>query len=160
MELFQLNPGLMLWTWIVFLLTFIIVGKIGLKPFLNSLEDREKKINESLIKAKEVDDKLAAINEEHKKIIESAKQQASSIIDNAKKDAKKEAEKIIESARHESNRIIESSREQIIAEREAMISGIKMEIANLIIKGASAVIKQDMNKEEHKKFVENEINIL
>ncbi|MEW6062201.1 MAG: F0F1 ATP synthase subunit B, partial [Bacteroidota bacterium] len=44
----DINPGLIIWTIITFVLLVIVLGKIAWKPLLQALESREKEIAEAL----------------------------------------------------------------------------------------------------------------
>src|SRR4030043_1837074 len=80
-SLVDINPGLIFWTVITFLLLMLILKKIAWKPILAALDQRENAIKESLEKAEKAKDEaqrilyenqanLAKAEEESKKIIE------------------------------------------------------------------------------------------
>ncbi|MFA7421259.1 MAG: F0F1 ATP synthase subunit B, partial [Melioribacteraceae bacterium] len=47
----DVNPGLILWTVVTFIFLLLVLKKIAWKPILNSLNERENIIKESLEKA-------------------------------------------------------------------------------------------------------------
>jgi F-type H+-transporting ATPase subunit b len=49
--LLDVNPGLMIWTVITFILLLLILKKVAWKPILTALDKREKDIKDSLEKA-------------------------------------------------------------------------------------------------------------
>ena len=49
--LLQFEPGLMIWTVVVFVITLVVLHRIAWKPLLGALDDREKRIDEALSKA-------------------------------------------------------------------------------------------------------------
>ena len=49
---FQPSPGLALWSLIIFLLFWYLMGKFAFKPIANALEKRENDIQNSLDEAK------------------------------------------------------------------------------------------------------------
>ena len=49
----DINPGLILWTIITFVLLLFILGKVAWKPLMNALQAREQSIRDALLKAEE-----------------------------------------------------------------------------------------------------------
>ncbi len=100
------DPGLIIWTTIIFTLLLIVLKKFEWKPILNSVNERNKSIEEALKaadKAKSEMENLNADNErilaeariERDSLLKEAREMKSSIINEAKEKAKTEAEKIL-----------------------------------------------------------------
>ena len=49
--MFDINPGLMVWTVATFIVLVIVLSKYAWKPLLKSLQDREDKIRQALAAA-------------------------------------------------------------------------------------------------------------
>jgi len=47
----NLDPGMIIWTWITFFIVLAILSKVALKPILGVIETREKTIREDLEQA-------------------------------------------------------------------------------------------------------------
>lgn len=136
--------GLLFWMLIAFLVVFGILAKFGFPAIINMVEERKKFIDESLLSAREANEKLANIKAESDAIIKDARQQQSQIL----KDAAATRDKMIREAKDkataEGNRILEDARCQIVAEREKAMRQSREEVADLSIRIAGKVIAKNL----------------
>jgi F-type H+-transporting ATPase subunit b len=132
-----------------------ILTKLLYRPILKMLDQRRKRIEESLKTAKEIEVKSAKMEEEmsHKRAL--AKKDAAEIVGDAKVTAEKDREKILISAAEESDRVKKAAREQIELERQAMLDETKKRVGKLALLLVTHSLKQDMGKE----FYERNINM-
>ena len=77
---FALEPGLIIWTWIVF--GFLLYGlwKIAWPPIVRLTEEREQRIAAQLAEAERLGSEAKATVERHQKLLEGAKQEAQALI--------------------------------------------------------------------------------
>jgi len=140
--------GLLFWMLIAFLVVFVILVKFGFPVIIRMVDERKKYIDESLMSAREANEKLANVKAESESILKNAHQKQSQIM----KDAAATRDKIIREAKDkavaESNRIIDDARQQIIAEREKSLRENREEVANLSIKIAGQVISKNLQQDE------------
>lgn len=158
---FQPTPGLALWSLIIFLLFWFIVGKMAFKPIANAIEKRENEIQDSMDAAKiakqeminlqsENDKLLAQAREERSKILQEAKDSKNNIIAEAKEKAKEEASKVMTSARRD----IETQKQNAMKE-------VKNEVGTLALGIAEKVIKKELKgSTEHEQYVNTLVNDL
>ena len=115
--------GLLLWTLVIFLLFWGIVGKFAFKPIKNSLKKRENDIQSALDEARIAREEMAKLNtdnqrllaearEERAKMMREAKETGDKLISEARNKAKEEAQKIVVDARNE----IENQKNKAIIE--------------------------------------------
>ena len=131
-----------------------VLWKLLYKPILHMLDQRRKRIEESLKMAKEIETKSAKMEEEmgHKRDL--AKKQAAEIVGDAKATAEKDREKILVSAAEESDRVKNAAREQIELDRKAMLDETKKRVGKLALLLVTRSLKQDMGEE----FYDRNIN--
>jgi len=132
-----------------------VLTKLLYKPILGMLEQRRKRIEESLKKADEIDKKMALMEEETGHRRDQAKKEATEIIGEAKSTAEKDREKILVSATAESDRVKAAGREQIELERQTMLDETKKRVGKLALLLVTRSLKQDMGEE----FYERNINM-
>ena len=82
--LLDVNPGLMIWTVVTFILLLFILKKVAWKPILNSLNERETFIKDSLDKAEKARIEAEKMFEENKANLEKAEEEAQKVIDQGK----------------------------------------------------------------------------
>ncbi|MCK5735600.1 MAG: ATP synthase F0 subunit B, partial [Spirochaetaceae bacterium] len=64
MNLFTLDPGLVIWTWISFGILFVILWKFVFPPLMENLKNREKTIAKSIDDAAAIQKRLEEIEGE------------------------------------------------------------------------------------------------
>lgn len=133
--------GLFLWTTIIFLLFWFMIGRLAFKPIKDALKKREADIQDALDEARKAREEMAALNarneemykeaqEERAKIIKEAKSVKDSIIAEAKDKAKAEAQRIVTTAKQE----IENDRKAALTEVTNQVGQIALEIAEKVIR--------------------------
>src|SRR3974377_2044637 len=70
--LLSVEPGLIIWTIIIFILLLLILKKMAWKPLLSSLRNREQMIKESVEKAENLRKEAEKLLDENKKLLEAA----------------------------------------------------------------------------------------
>jgi F-type H+-transporting ATPase subunit b len=118
-------------TLLVQMVTFIVFALFTMKfvwpPIVKAIDERRQKIAEGLAQAERGKQDIELAQAEAKKILREARDQASTIVDNANKrhaeivdaaagDARKEAERIIAGAKAEVGQEIERARESLRAQ--------------------------------------------
>ena len=78
--LMDVNPGLMIWTVITFIILLIILKKIAWKPILTALDKRENDIKESLAQAEKAKEDAKKILEENQANLAKAEEESKKII--------------------------------------------------------------------------------
>ncbi len=106
------DPGLIIWTTIIFTLLLIVLKKFAWKPILNSVDERNKSIEEALKAADKAKEEMELLNADNERILTEARAERdellkeardikNGIINEAKEKANKEADKILTSAKEQ-----------------------------------------------------------
>lgn len=153
------EPGMLIWTTIIFLLFWFILGKLAFKPIGEALKSRENSIQSALDEAKnarlemehlkaENDKILAEAREERSKMLKEAKETKDAIIAEARNKAKEDAQKIVASAMSE----IDNQKKAALEEVKNMAGMMAIEIAEKVIK------KELKGNPEQEAFVNSLVN--
>ena len=146
----QLNPEFwtaqIFWLILIFSALYIIIWKIFLPKIINSIENRKSKIINDLSEAQKLKENAEKKLSEYNKIIEDAKIEAKSIIENNRK----KLENDIKNKKQKFNEEIE--KELIAAEKE--IKSLKKSSISNINK-----IAAEISSEVIKQMIETEINM-
>lgn len=159
-SLLSVNPGLIIWTIVIFILLLILLKKIAWTPLINALNNRENMIKSSLENVEKQRMEKERLMEENKKIIEEANLQAKKIILNSKETAERLKQDIINKANQESQKILKKANEEIELQRESMLETIKQDIISIAIKAAEKIIEDNLNEKKHKKLIDEFISNL
>jgi F-type H+-transporting ATPase subunit b len=141
-----------------FILLFIILRFVAYKPLLKMLDERSRKVKESLEQAEVVKEQALHAEEEVKKQLQAASQKGQEIISRATKTSDDIRARTQELARQDAEVLIEKARQEIRSERDGAIDELRQEFADLTIMAASKVIGESLDKESHKELIDKVLN--
>ncbi|MCF3942733.1 F0F1 ATP synthase subunit B [Oceanobacillus alkalisoli] len=152
-----LRIGDMLVTLIFFLILMVLLRIFAWGPLMNMMEKRENYV------ANEIDaaEKSRAEAEKDAKAatdqLNSVRQEAQKIIEDAKTAGVRQEQDIIESARAEAERIKEQAQADIQNEKEQAIQALQAQVASLSVLVASKVIEKEINEQDQTEFINDYI---
>jgi len=155
--LLKVNPGLIFYTVVTFLLLLYILKKLAWKPILGALEEREKRIQESLESAEKARRESEELLQKQHDMLESARKEAQQILDQSRKAAEATRQEILANARAEAEQMLERAKREIALSRDKAIEEIRNLAVDLSIAAASKVIRKTLSREEHRRLVEEAI---
>ena len=145
MVLLSPDFGLLFWTVVIFLLTFLILKKFAWKPILKTLDDREKGIADSIASAEKIKAEMSHLKAEHEHVLAEAKAERSRIL----KEAKEMKDQIVgearEQAKAEARRIIEDAQGAINNQKMAALTEVKNQVGHLVIEVAEKVLRRELS---------------
>ncbi|GAB4111452.1 MAG: F0F1 ATP synthase subunit B [Roseiflexaceae bacterium] len=140
------NVALLVWL----LSTFLF------KPILNMLNERTKRIQDSLGDTDKVKEQLASAKRDYDAEIAKARQEAAGIVAQAQERARVQEQEIIAQARAEADRIRADAREQALRERDQMVSELKDQVASLVTITATKVLGAELQS-NHDRLIEESL---
>ena len=152
------DPGLYIWSIIIFLVLAFLLMKFAWKPLLAMLEKREDNIRQSLLDAEKARDELANVKEDTEKLLNEARTESQAIVAAGKKNADRMKEEIVEKAQSKSDTILEDAKKQINLEKDRAILKVKAEVVNLSMEVAKKLIKKNLSKEDNLKLINDSIS--
>lgn len=156
--LVQVDPGLYIWTIIIFLLLLFLLMKFAWKPLLAMLEKREDNIRHALLDAEKAREELANVKEDTEKLLSQARNESQAIVTAGKKNAERMKDEIIEKAQSKSDALLDEMKKQIQIEKERAIADVKAEVVNLSMEIAQKLIKKNLTKEDNLKLINESLN--
>jgi F-type H+-transporting ATPase subunit b len=150
---FNINPGLIIWTLVVFGLLLFILWRWGFPVLVKSVEERERRIQKQLEDAEKANAEAQRLLDEHKKQIAAARNEAQDILAKAKTVAQKERETLLAKAREEYEALLARARKDIDAEKEKAIQALRREAVELSIAAASRVIEANLDTDANRRLV-------
>ena len=152
MELFTLDPGLVIWTWISFGILFFILSKFVFPPLMENLRNREKTIAKSIDDAAAIKKRLEEIESERGELIKKAHTEADEILLQTRSDAEDLKKRLLEKAEKEADEVLRQARKKAAAEREALIQGIQDELADFVCDASEKVIGTAFITDKEREF--------
>jgi F-type H+-transporting ATPase subunit b len=148
------DPGLIIWTTIIFTLLLIVLKKFAWKPILNSVDERNKSIEEALKAADKAKEEMALLNADNERILQEARIERDTLLKEAREMKNNIINEAKEKASTEADKILISAKEQISNEKMKAIIELKNTVADLSINMATMVIKSELkNVDKQKQLV-------
>ena len=139
---------------ISFLILFGLLIFVAYKPLLKMIDERSKRVKESLEQAEAVKDQSLNAGEEVKKQLQAAAIQGQEIIARATQTSDDIRARAQDLARKDAEAIIEQARQAVKAERDQAIDELRQEFADLTIIAAGKVIGESLDKQSHKELID------
>ena len=144
----EFSFGLFFWQLLIFVGLILILKKFAWKPILDTLNERENSIKESLESAQKAKDEFSKIKADNEKILSSAKKERDFIISDAKKTGREIIEDSKNAAKLESEKIIENARESIIQEKDLILKDLKSQVVDISVEIASKILQKELNEKQ------------
>ncbi len=158
--LIDVVPGLMIWTLVCFAITFFVLRKFAFGPIQATIDERRKRIRESVEEADRARAEARKLLEEHRALIGQAKGEAGEILAEARKVADAQRERAKEEIETDRQRRLEDTRKQIDAETTRALEQIRAEVADLTLAATAKVTGKVLDREDHRRLIEDAIGDL
>jgi F-type H+-transporting ATPase subunit b len=112
------------------------------------VDERNKYIDESLLKAREAQERLANIQKEGESILQEARAKQAQILKEAADTRDAIVEKAQEKAHQESARIVSDAKAEIEQQKKAAIADIRKQVATLSVEIAEKVLRENLQGEK------------
>jgi F-type H+-transporting ATPase subunit b len=139
---------------ISFVILLALLYMIGYKPIMRMMDERQRRIKEGMEKAEYADRRAAEAEQEFQKRVEEARKEGQALIAQASEMGERLKEEARQKAHEEAEALIARARSEIRMERDQAIEQLRREFADLTILAAEKVIKESLDKERHRKLIE------
>jgi F-type H+-transporting ATPase subunit b len=151
---FEVNFGLFFWTWVVFILLYLVLKRFAWPAIVRATEERERKIARQLAEAEKLNAEARAALEEHRKLLAAARAEAQALVNDAKTVAQRERELLLGRAREEQEEILARARREIQAERDRAVAQLRREVVDLALAAAGKLIRERLTASADRRIVE------
>jgi len=153
----DIDPGMIIWTWITFFVVLAILYKIALKPILATIDNREKSIRDDIEQAQKQRDDAEALLAKHKELMDSAEAEAQKLFKESRAQADKAREAMIEKSRQESAKLLEKAKDEIEHQKDSALASLRAEVADLAVGAAEKIILHNLDGKKQKVVVDEYI---
>ncbi len=140
MDLFKLEPGLAVWTWITFGILFFILARYVIPVMLKNLQEREDYIRSSVDKTAEVEKRLASMRSEREELLKETEAEADRILLKIRREGDELRKRLADQAELEARAIMEQARIQAEQEKKAMVESLRAELADFVCSATEEVV--------------------
>lgn len=153
-QLLEFAGGAMIWTWIAFLIGLIFMWKFVYGPITKALEDRDRKVEDSILAAEKARQDAEAQMARAKAELEKAQADSRRMVEEAMARAEKQAAEAVRQADERAKAELQKARDAIAAEKRKAVQEIRAEAVGLTLAATSKLLATKIDSEQDKKLVE------
>ncbi|KHD86692.1 F0F1 ATP synthase subunit B [Heyndrickxia ginsengihumi] len=153
----KLNTGDIIFQLIMFIVLLLLLKKFAWGPLMGIMKQREEHIAREIEEAEKNRVEANKLVEEQRSLLNDARLEAQSLIENAKKQAEAQKEDIMNTARSEAERLKESAKLEIEQQKQKAVAALREQVASLSVLVASKVIEKELTVEDQEKLIEESI---
>src|SRR6195952_3333000 len=153
-ELVTPAPGLMIWTLVIFFISFYVLKRKAFGPIANAIEQRRAAVRENIESAERSRDEAQQLLDEYKQQLAQSRHEASEIVERARRTAEESTRQAKEELRLEKERGIAQVQEAIAAETRQALDQIKNEVADLTLLATEKVVGRALDDKEQRRLID------
>lgn len=155
------TPGLAIWSLVIFLLFWFLVGKFAFGPIANAIEKRENEIQDSMDAAKIAQQEMVNMKSENEKLLAQAREERTKILQQANESKNQIISEAKGQAKEEASKIMNSAARDIETQKQSAMKEVKNEVGTLAIGIAEKIIKKELKgSPEQEQYVNTLVNDL
>jgi len=140
---------------LAFLALIFMLWRFAYKPFLNVLDQRAERVQTSMEQADRIERQLAETEARNQEILTEARREAQQIVANAREIGDRQIAQAREVARDEADKQLQQSLAQLRAETQSARAELRQEYADLVIRAASRVVRQELDPQKHLQLIDS-----
>jgi len=152
-DILKVDIGLMVWTLLTFAGLLLLLARFAFRPLKRILGEREATLRTAMEKAEEASRHAQEVSQRNEQQLDEARTEARRIIAEGQKIVAQMRRETQESARQESEQIIRQARTEIEQEVRRGLDDLKGSVANLSLRIARQVIKEELDEKRHDRLV-------
>ena len=152
------SSGLFIWSVITFLIVFVILRWKAWGPLMDTLNAREKQINDALNAAQAAKDEAAKVASDNEDVLNKARKEAQEIVAQARDAGEKLKIKLETDGQAKYADMLDKAKEQIDAEKQKALGEIKEMVVDVAFAASEKVIKRNLNNDDNKKMIEETVD--
>jgi F-type H+-transporting ATPase subunit b len=139
---------------VTFVILLVLLRFVAYKPIMRMMDERSRRVKESMEQAEALKAQSAKGEEELKKQLEAASREGQDRIARAVRAGEEVKQKAQEDAKKEAEGLIVRARAEIQKERDDAITEVRREFADLTVLAAGKVIEKSLDKKEHRELID------
>lgn len=160
LELISLNIWHVIATILNLLILTLIIKKFLFKPVKKILAERQNQVDDIYKTANEAAKKAEEDKKLYSEKLESARDEAESIVKSAKQRADRLGDEIVDDAKKRAADTMKKAEDDIALERKKAMNELKNEISEISVQIAESVVGREISEEDHREMIDSFIDNL
>jgi len=149
--------GNVVWTLAIFIVLLVLLGSLAWKPILTALQNREKFITESIAAAKRERQESERLMREYAEKMNKAREEATAIVEEGRRDAEALRRKIHEDAKKESAEMISRAQREIKIAKDTAVADLYQQVVEVATNLAGRITRKQMNAADHRGLLDESL---
>jgi F-type H+-transporting ATPase subunit b len=158
LKLFEIDPGLFIWSAITFLILLGLLYKFAFGPLMKMQKTRQAEIRQSIVDAENLRDEAQQLLADYKRQLATARQEADTIVERARKAGELTKAEVMEEARQQAETTLAKARQQIERDTNQALARIREEAADLALSATAKVARNSLSADDQIRLIQEAIN--
>jgi len=156
--LIEVNPGLMIWTIVCFLVVLFVLKKFAFGPVQQMIDTRRERIQNALDEADRARAEARNLLEEHRKLIGQAKSESEEILAEARRVSDAQRERVRAETEEDRQRRLEETRRQIEQATQQALGQIREEVGKLSLVAAEKITRKSLTDDDQRRLIDEALS--
>ena len=152
-NLFSVDPGLLIWTIVTFVIVLVVLRFTAWNPLMSSLAERQRNIEGAIEEAQTARSEAEALLAKYESTMNNAKSEAKAILDEARRDGQKVQQEIREVAQQEATEFKERAQREIDLQKDAAVDEIWTLAGRLSTDLAGRILGRTVDSSDQERLV-------
>lgn len=147
MNLVTPDAGLLFWMTVIFGVVLLLLWKFGFPIITDSLDKRNRRIEQSLRDAREIQDRMEQWTKDHARMLEETRAQQAEILRKASETGNDIIASARAAAKEQADKILADATAEIEARKQDALNDISREVAEVSVRVAEKILRSRLSDE-------------
>jgi F-type H+-transporting ATPase subunit b len=143
---------------LAFIILVFLLWRFAYRPIVAALDQRSERVRASMEQADRIERQLAETESRNQEILTEARREAQQIIAQAREVGDRQIAQARDVARDEADKQLQQSLAQLRAEEQRAKQELRQQYADLVIRAASRVVRQELDPQKHLQLIETTLS--
>lgn len=145
MSLVMPEIGYFFWTALAFVIFWMLIGKFAVRPIQNSIEARNKSIEDSLAQAELARKEIASMQAKNEDLLKEAREERSKIVNEAKAFSDKFRAEQMDRAKADAAKVLADAKSEIDNMKKQAMNEVKNEVGKLAVEMSEKILRTKLS---------------
>jgi len=148
-----IDPDLAIWTFIVFIVLLLVLGKFAWGPIVEALENREKSIADNIAAAEATREEAQRLLADYERRLADASNEVRELLEEARRDAEHTKGQILTEAKAAAEAEHRRATREVNSAKDAALHAIAEAGADMAVDLAGRIVKKQLNAADHTQLI-------
>lgn len=134
-------------------IVLFVLWKWAWKPILKVLDERSKRVEQSITDAKHIEEEMKALDKKRNDFLREAEQKAQAVVQEAERIAAAHRAAEAEKTKAEIAKLLERSKTELAHEKEQMVRAARAELADVIVAATEKVLAEKLDAKRDQELI-------